>query len=271
MEKRLDKKNIDFVYYDPSPPVVFFNAFPVNQNMWKPQQEYLKKKEYSFITFDYPGLGDRENSLIELSLENYGEIIYDYLSNIDIRKAIFVGLSMGGYILFSLFRKHPDIFSGLLLANTKASADDIEVRNRRFSMINQLKENPDLDPVIDFHISKFFTKESQKNNPDMIESVKNMMKESTVAGIIQAQRAMAKRLDSFGLLSHMDFPVSIITGKDDELITIEECRQMHHKIKDCKLYIIEKAAHLSNMENPEQFNQILFELIERSNKKERRR
>ena len=103
----------------------------------------------------------------------------------------------------------------------------------------------------------------------MIESVKKMMRQSTVAGIIQAQRAMAKRLDSFGLLSQMDFPVSIITGKDDELISIEECRQMHHIIKDCKLFILEQAAHLSNMEKPEQFNQILFELIERSNKKNR--
>ena len=144
---------------------------------------------------------------------------------------------MGGYILFSLFRKHPDIFSGLLLANTKALADGIEVRNNRFSTINQLKENPDLNPLIDFHISRFFTKESHKSHPDMIESVKKMMRQSTVAGIIQAQRAMAKRLDSFGLLSQMDFPVSIITGKDDELISIEECRQMHHIIKDCKLFI----------------------------------
>jgi 3-oxoadipate enol-lactonase len=217
-----------------SKPLVFFlHAFPVNSRMWLPQTEFLQRKGYNTVSFDYPG----------------------------IEKAIFVGLSMGGYVALELFRHFPESFAGLMLSNTRATADDDAGKQRRSKMVEELKRGMDLDPVISNHLEKFFKSDFRNNFPDRVQEIKNLMMESTVAGVIQAQLAMANRSDSSGMLKDIKFPVSIVTGKYDELIKIQDAQKMSELIPGSKLTILD-SAHLSNVEQPEQFNQLLLNLIE---------
>lgn len=249
--------------FSPHLPVFFLHAFPVNRKMWQPQMTFLREKRMDFVAFDYPGFGDSPLPENDLSIEDYGEYAYRLLKELGMDQAIFVGLSMGGYIALALYRRHPEIFRGLLLANTKAAADTEEGRQGRYKMIDYLKRTHDLSPLFRFHLSKFFSRETKEKNRQLIGQVKSLMEEASQEGIIRAHRAMAERADSTDLLSEMNFPVWVIAGEEDEISTVEEAQGIAEKLPQGKLHIIPNAAHLSNLEQPEAFNKIMWEYVEK--------
>jgi 3-oxoadipate enol-lactonase len=249
-----------------SKPLVFFlHAFPVNSRMWLPQTKFLQRKGYNTVSFDYPGFGGSKLVKSDIGMKDYADLTHQIQQSLGIDQAIFVGLSMGGYVALELFRHYPESFTGLMLSNTRATADDDEGRQRRYKIVEELKRDMDLDPVISNHLEKFFKPDFRKNFPDRVQEIKDLMMESTVAGVIQAQLAMANRLDSTVMLKDINFPVSIVTGKYDELIKIRDAEKMNELIPGSKLTILD-SAHLSNVEHPEQFNQLLLNLIENCNK-----
>ncbi|MEJ2050903.1 MAG: alpha/beta hydrolase, partial [Calditrichota bacterium] len=216
---------------------------------------------YNTVCFDYPGFGGSKLVKSEVGMKDYADLTHQIQQSLGIDKAIFVGLSMGGYVALELFRHFPESFAGLMLSNTRATADDDVGKQRRYKMVEELKRDMDLNPVISSHLEKFFKPDFQKKSPDRVQAIKDLMMESTVAGVIQAQLAMANRLDSTGVLKDINFPVSIVTGKYDELIKVRDAEKMSELIPGSKLTILD-SAHLSNVEHPEQFNQILLNLIE---------
>lgn len=249
--------------YFPGKPVVFLHAFPVNHKMWRPQMEFLQDKGTGFFAVDYSGFGQSTLIKREMMMDDYAEDVYELLREMDINRAIFVGLSMGGYVALALYKNHPDIFCGLLLANTRATADLPQAKKKRYDTIESLKKTLDLTPIIDSHIIKFFTEESRTENPDVVKEAEALMHESTVAGVIQALQAMAERPDSRELLKRMNFSVSVTASEADRLVSRAEVESMAGQIPGARFHLIKNAAHLSNLEQPVQFNRILWDLIQR--------
>ncbi len=249
----------------PGIPVIFLHAFPVDHRMWRPQFEFLMKKNVPYIAFDYPGFGESKILNDNMTIFDYGEIANGIIRNLNISKAVFVGLSMGGYVALNIYRKYPEIFAGLVLANTRAAADTDQIRENRFRLIKELKEKNDLKPIIDFHLKKFFTTDTREKNCDLMAEVEMYMKKSSIEGVITALKAMAHRPDSEELLPELPFPVKVIAGEKDELTTVEEAQRIASLLKKGSLSLIPGAAHLSNMEQPEKFNQVLAEYLNELN------
>ncbi len=239
-------------------PVVLLHAFPVNQKMWNPQIDMLNKNNIEFVAVDYPGFGQSKVVKKTMEMEDYGEVILDILRQLGVRKAVFVGLSMGGYVALALYRNHPGVFAGLVLANTRARADTDEARKKRFQMIDTLIKKGDPSFIYDLHRNIFFTRETQNNMPDLVEHVYSIMAECETEGIIQAQQAMAYRKNSLKLLNDINFPVLIISGQNDDIVGLGEAEEMVENCPEAALKIIEGAAHLSNLEKPDVFNQFLL-------------
>jgi 3-oxoadipate enol-lactonase len=263
--------NINFKMNLPANPIIFLPAFPLNFQMWTPQMDFLKVRNIGFIAVNYPGFG-KSTALESTStlkgitgMESYAEDIRELLKTLHIPKAIFVGLSMGGYVAFALYRKSPELFAGLVLANTRASADDEAGRLKRRQMIQNLTETKDPTPIFDHHLTKFFTLKTHQENIELVKFTRRMMEEATIPEIISAQQAMARRVDAFDLLPGMDFPVLLITGAQDELTTVADGKKMAERLRYSDLKIVNEAAHLSNLEKPELFNLYLSEYLERLN------
>ncbi len=238
-------------------PVIFLHAFPLNHKMWHHQLDYLEDISGCYMAYDYPGFGESENNLKEPSIYDYGKPVIHMLEEMHIDQAVFVGVSMGGYVALSLYRHHPEKFAGLVLANTRASADSSEAREARLKTIRELKETNDPTPLFQSLMEKFFTPETRQKNAALVEEVQALMQEATVEGIIQALGAMAERPDSMDLLGQMDFPVLVIAGEKDELTSVREARDMVDALPIGDLTVIPDAAHLSNLERPDVFNDVL--------------
>src|SRR5688572_28624688 len=105
---------------DASTPVVFLHAYPLSSRMWTREQSLLANR--NVLTPDFPGFGGRPPGAA--TLDGFAEGVIDAMDAVGIDQAVIVGLSMGGYVAFRLHAGWPERVAGLVLADTRAGADD---------------------------------------------------------------------------------------------------------------------------------------------------
>jgi len=236
-------------------PIVFLHAFPLNRTMWAPQEEALSS-QFRMITIDLRGHGESDAPLWHYSLDQAADDVRAVLDHLSIPHAIFVGLSMGGYILFALYRKYAERVRGLVLANTKAQADTDEGKRARFDMA-QIAYHQGTRAIADMMIPKLLSPATIQTKPELVQHVRTMIEGNQISGIAGDLMAMAERLDSTTLLKQVGCPVQIIGSELDVPTPPSDARLMVERIPNARLTIIPAAAHLSNLEQPDRFNDIL--------------
>lgn len=236
-------------------PIVFLHAFPLNRTMWAQQEEALSL-QFRIITIDLRGHGESDAPLWRYTLEQSADDVNALLDQLSIQQAIFVGLSMGGYILFAFYRKYAARVKGLVLADTRAQPDTAEGKDGRFQMAQTAyKKGP--FAIVDTMLSKLFSPTTIKTRPALVQQVRTIIENSQISGIAGDLMAMAERLDSIPLLSQITCPTQIIVGVLDQATPPSDAKLMADHIPNARLAIISNAAHLTNMEQPEAFNQII--------------
>ncbi len=106
-------------------PIIFLHAFPLNRTMWA-EQEAALSSQFRVITIDLRGHGESDAPLWHYSLNQAADDVRALLDHLSIAQALFVGLSMGGYILLAFYRKYAVLVKGMVLADTKAQDDTLE-------------------------------------------------------------------------------------------------------------------------------------------------
>lgn len=252
---------ITIAYHDQGKgfPIVFLHAFPLNRTMWAPQVEALSS-QFRVITMDLRGHGESDAPLWHYSLDQAADDVRGLLDHLSIPHAIFVGLSMGGYILFALYRKYAERVTGLVLANTKAQADTEEGKRARFEMA-QIAYHQGTQAIADMMIPKLLSPATIQTKPELVQGVRRMIEGNHISGIAGDLMAMAERLDSTALLNQVGCPVQIIGSELDLPTPPSESTRMAEKIPTARLTIIPAAAHLSNLEQPGRFNDILRSFV----------
>ncbi|HEY6261720.1 MAG TPA: alpha/beta fold hydrolase [Nitrospiraceae bacterium] len=236
-------------------PIVFLHAFPLNRTMWAPQENALSS-QFRIITIDLRGHGESDAPLWRYTLEQSADDVRVLLDHLSIRQAVFVGLSMGGYILFAFYRKYADRVNGLVLADTRAQADTPEGKHGRFLMAQTAyKEGP--SAIADLMIPKLLSPMSIQTKLDLIQHVRAMIQGNQISGIAGDLMAMADRPDSVTLLSQITCPTQIIVGDLDQATPPSDAELLANRISNARLAIIPQAAHLANLEQPEAFNRIV--------------
>ncbi|TKB92610.1 MAG: alpha/beta fold hydrolase [Nitrospira sp.] len=236
-------------------PIVFLHAFPLNRTMWEPQEQALSL-QFRIITIDLRGHGESDAPLWRYTLEQSADDVNAILDHLAIQQALFVGLSMGGYVLFVFYRKYAARVKGLVLADTRAQPDTAEGKVGRFQMAQSAyKKGP--FAIVDTMLSKLLSPATIKTRPGLVQQVRIIIENSQISGIAGNLMAMAERPDSTPLLSQITCPTQIIVGELDQATPPSDAKLMADHIPNARLAIISNAAHLTNMEQPEAFNQIV--------------
>ena len=236
-------------------PIVYLHAFPLNRTMWA-TQEHLLSSQFRIIAIDLRGHGESDAPLWRYTLEQSADDVRALLDHLEIQQALFVGLSMGGYILFSFYRKYAARVKGLILADTRAQADTEEGKNGRFQLAQiAYKKGP--SAIADNMIPKLLSPATIQTNPDLVRQVRAMIEGNQISGIAGDLMAMAERPDSVPLLSQITCPTQIIVGELDQATPPSDAKLMVNQIPNARLTIIPNAAHLANLEQPEAFNHIV--------------
>ena len=121
-------------------PIIFLHAFPLNRTMWA-EQEAALSSQFRVITIDLRGHGESDAPLWHYSVDQAADDVIGLLDHFSIQQAVFVGLSMGGYVLFALYRKYAERVQGLVLSDTRAQAYTVEGKEARFQMAQTAYKN----------------------------------------------------------------------------------------------------------------------------------
>jgi 3-oxoadipate enol-lactonase len=239
-------------------PVVFLHAFPLHRRMWEPQLAALMH-ECRCVLPDLRGFGDSV-ARPPYSMDRYADDIAAVMDMLLIDRAVLCGLSMGGYVALAFWRRHPERVRGLVLADTRATADTAEGAERRRELIGVARSSGAAG-VADRQVTGLLGRTTRSKQPELEERVRQIMAANRPEGIIGALEAMLERPDSTPTLATITVPTLVIVGEEDALTPVADARALHQGIAGSRLEVIAGAGHLSNMERPAAFNTVLSEFV----------
>ncbi|HEV3344104.1 MAG TPA: alpha/beta fold hydrolase [Pirellulales bacterium] len=242
-------------------PLVFVHGFPLNHSMWNAQIPVFASRQ-RVIAPDLRGFGASVDTEGTVSMEDFADDLAAILDDLHVHQPVVLcGLSMGGYIAFHFVRKYRQRLRGLVLCDTRASADVPEVVENRLRIAKLVIESG-TQPVAEAMLPKAFSPKTFADRPEVVEAVRGMMISSDPTGVAAASRGMAVRPDMTPLLATIDLPTLVVVGADDGLTPVEEMRRMASAIPAAQFKIIPEAGHLSPLENPPVFNATLASFLD---------
>jgi pimeloyl-ACP methyl ester carboxylesterase len=228
--------------------------------MFDSQVEVLRKEGIPCLVPDYPGFGGEPPFEGELTIERITDHIVFQISALGVRSLIPVGVSMGGYIIFDLWRRYRHLLGGLVFVATRAEADTEEGRKARYNLIGRIREEG-LAPLIETMLQNQ-TSPATKKDEGKMRRLRCMMERAHPEGVISALKALAERRDSGDLLPQINLPTLVVAGRDDASITPPDTvRRIAEGIKGAEFVELENSAHLPPFENPEGFNSLLLDFL----------
>lgn len=236
--------------------MVLLHGFPFDSRLWDPQFDALGRR-FRLIAPDLRGFGNSSgpSDRSGYSIDSFADDALALLDSLEIEQAVLGGLSMGGYTAFELVRRNPERLTGLVLADTRADRDAPEVLERRTAQQKQVEESGG-GALVEGMLRVVLSDETRNRRPEVVEALRAIMVQSDAAWI-GALEAMKNRADSSTLLGSIRAPTLILAGEHDVLSPPEVARDMHERISDSRLVVIDGAGHISNLESPAAFNSAL--------------
>jgi 3-oxoadipate enol-lactonase len=236
-------------------PLVLLHAFPLSREMWQPQIAALSR-DFRVLAPDLPGFGGTAGFADEPSIDGMAIAVSELLDALSITEPVaLVGLSMGGYVAFAFARRYPDRLRALVLADTRAEPDDETGKANRDKLIAFAKDHSAAD-VIDQMMPKMLSEETRSTRPQVVAEVRRIASAQPIGGIISALQALRDRPDARSGLDAIGIPTLVIVGAEDAVTPPAVAKDLAIKVSG-SLEVIPGAGHLSNLEQPEIFSDVV--------------
>jgi 3-oxoadipate enol-lactonase len=248
--KRVTCDDAELVYdvIGSGPPVVLLHPFPVNHEFWRPVLPALSNR-YQLLLPDLRGHGDSGVGVGAATMTKHAEDLVRMCDEEGIGRAAFVGVSIGGYILFEFWRRHRDRVQSLVLCNTRASAETQESRAARLRSAAEVMDRG-TEPFAETMLPKLLGKTTLDTRPDLVSDVRQMILKMSPEDVKQVQAGMADRPDSVPTLKTITVPTLVIAGEEDSAIPAQEAETLRQNIPGAQLRAIPKAGHYAAFEQP---------------------
>ena len=239
--------------------VILSNSLMSTMDMWKPQIPVLHN-EFQTLRYDTRGHGQSEITSGPYSISLLANDVLHMMDGLRIEKAHFVGLSMGGMIGQYLGANHADRFYSLGLCDTASEMPTLDMWNDRISTAR----NEGIEGLVEGTLQRWFTPSYRESNKSDIDFVADMIRTTQVDGYI-ANATAVRDMSLTAFLKYISVPTLVMTGREDPACTLEASEIIHEQVAGSKLVVIDDAAHLSNIEKPDVFNEALFNFLMSNN------
>lgn len=240
-------------------PVIFLHGYPFSKAMWKQQLEFLQATN-RVIACDIRGFGKSRYEQSSLSIDLFADDLLTFMYKLHIEKAIICGLSMGGYIALNAMKRFPGHFEALILCDTQCIADSPAVKEKRYKVIDDINVNGVKNFNEEF-IKSVFHKDTLSNKKELVETLRTVVFANSQQIITAGLIALAERSETCSTLGAIDIPTLIICGREDEVTPLAQSDFMHQLIEGSIMHVIDNAGHVSNLEQPDEFNQQLLDFL----------
>jgi len=186
------------------------------------------------------------------SVEQHSDDLAALLDHLGIGRAIVAGLSMGGYIAFAFWRRHPDRVQALVLLDTRAEPDSPQARAGRDAAAARAQQIG-TEAFAKEMLPRLLAPDSLAR-PRVVERVLAMMAAQPLEGIVRTLGALRDRPDSRPILPTITVPTLVMVGQQDALTPPTDAAAMVAAIPHAGQVIVPRAGHLSPLENPRAVN-----------------
>jgi pimeloyl-ACP methyl ester carboxylesterase len=233
-------------------PIVWLHGFPHDRTLWAPQLGGLSSQARC-IAPDLWGCPP-------YSMDAYADDVVALLDALSIDRAVIAGLSMGGYIAFALWRRHPERVRALVLAATRATADTPESAERRRALADVIRQGG-MAGIAMTQAAAQVGATMRATRPELVAQVAAMAAAAPMAGVLGAIEAILGRIDSTPTLATIDVPTLVVGGAQDTLIPPEDVARLATAIAGSRLELLSGCGHLCNLERAAAFNHVAAEFV----------
>jgi pimeloyl-ACP methyl ester carboxylesterase len=237
------------------PPVVFAHGAAEDGRVWEPQLAALAD-EFTAVAWDEPGAGRSSDVPPGFALADYANCLGVVIEELALGPAHVAGLSWGGTVVLELYRTRPELVAGLILVDTyagwKGSLPAEEVAARVAGAREMLAApTEDFDPTL----PGLFAREPPPDLLPMLEEVAAAVRPET----LRAQLSVMAEADLTDVLPRIAVPTLLVWGALDARSPLSVARRFEGAIPGARLVVIPDAGHVSNIEQPERFNEAVRE------------
>ena len=259
-QKTIKVNGLDVAYRFDGPEnghvVLIANSLMSDFSMWDWNVPALADR-YRVLRYDKRGHGGSQTTPAPYSIPQLADDAIALLDALKIGKVHFIGLSMGGMIGQQLGARYPERVYSLSLCDTASEMPPRSLWEERF----EIARKEGISGLVDGTIQRWFTAPFIERAPQDIAKVRQMISGTGVEGYIGCASAVRDMAQTTMLLK-IKTPTLILTGRQDPACSVDQAIVLNRMIDGSKMIILEEAAHLSNIEQPEAFNRTVREFID---------
>jgi len=250
------------IYYEiqgEGPVVTFGHALGTNLSLWDEQARALQGR-YRVLRFDTRGHGQSSTPAGAYTLDLLADDLKGLLDGLGITRTHYAGISMGGMIGQTFALKYPPMVQSLVLCDTTSRypADAAPVWQERIRTV----ETKGMDGIVEGMLERWFTASFRKRSPALMDRVRAMLRATNPQGYIGCCHALPK-INVTNRLKELHGPALIIVGEEDPGTPVEMAREIHRALPAAELVVLRSASHLSNLEQPGEFNRVLLDFLDK--------
>jgi len=240
-------------------PLIFLHGFCETSYVWKGLAELLKD-EFRVICPDLPGFGKSMPLSKNFSVDDVACHLKNWLEDINVKKCIIVGHSLGGYVTLSFARQFPDLIDAFCLFNSSVYKDSPEKKENRNKLIEHLHENG-VKPFIRTFVPSLFYAERLEEFDSVIKNIREEGLKLSVDTVAGYAAAMRDRKESVDVLKKFKDKVLVIAGEEDNNVPKEVSSKIGEMIETCNFYLLPASAHMSMFEQKVRSAEIIKDFV----------
>ena len=244
------------------PYVIMVHGLGLNKKMWGWQTNELSKN-FSVVTYDLIGHGESKDPEGKLNLEKFSEQILEIMNFLSIKKTALIGFSLGGMIARKFAIKYSKKLWALAVLNS-AHKRDQKAKDAVQLRVNKVKiDGP--QATTEDALNRWFTEEYRKNNPDVMNKIRNWVMENKKDVYPKAYQVLVDGVDE--LLDPslpINCPTLILTGDEDFGNSPQMSSEISKQIKGSELKILPGLRHMALIEDASTVNNLLLEFLLRN-------
>ncbi|HEY8042440.1 MAG TPA: alpha/beta fold hydrolase [Polyangiaceae bacterium] len=241
--------------------VVMWPSLLFDGGMWRNQVEPLSALG-RVVVFDGPGHGKSEVPP-PFTLEDNADAMLDAFGELRVDRAVVVGLSWGGMLGMRMALQHPSRVRALALFDTSAEAED-RARAVKYRLFVSVARRFGMPPsLLDTQIAPImFCERTRRERPELVErfvrAVNGFPREGTARA---ALAVVVHRKDILARLDAITVPTLVACGRDDRATEPVHSERLAARIAGARLEWIDRAGHVSALEQPEAVNEVLVPFV----------
>ncbi len=230
-------------------PLVLLHGFLESSEIWLDFINELSLR-YRVIAIDLLGHGQTGCLGYVHSMELMAESVKHVLRHLKLRKVLFVGHSMGGYVSMAFAEKYPDDVKGICLFHSSAAADNELKKKDRDRLIALVKFSK--KDLIKGLIPNLFSKDNKKRYKKVIVSLEKSARKISKQAIIAALEGMKERREREIVLRFCSYPILFIIGAKDPVFNLDAVMEQASLPRNSTAIILDNVGHMGFIEAKEE-------------------